>query len=209
MSEAAVYHTTPQMIRQAIDAMFEMDDYSLGGAVLELCRQAREAYAIVEPEQQISDAWPISALVWWAGPEIAARLIEKSGHDAQFLTGESHRSIRALKLQGKVSIRGLLDGVLMKTSPALALRTPCGITPDPFLLLCNDPSNGNPVAICLDRLAEPLPIRIVDGEPKYGYCGDMAYWACYDRRRPHSGSAKWAPKGHKAVTEDLAETPVA
>ncbi len=207
--------TTPAVIREIACDMYAMDDYTLGVELLNLARSARELYQVVEPNDQLADAWALSALVWWMAPEISARLIERSGYEAPLLDSELKPSIRALPLtatpkviRGKpqeISLRTFMDGVMRQVSPIMAIRRPSGVNPDPLLVLCAEPGAGNPATIALDRLGPPKPM-IVNGVKQYGYCARAVIGYAGDRVDVNTASPVWSPSLHnkkKQIDHDV------
>lgn len=182
-------------VAEEVARLFHLPDRFLGRAIVGAVRSARLArhdnfaHYRVPPELRYA-----AALVWDVGPEIARRLGE---NDIQ--AGEIRPQVRAVS---DANLRFWTWTCFQKTASAF-VEAETGRC-DAWRLLLNDPSDGNPLFVALDRIAPPENAH-----------DDICarYIAAMDRNRGGGdGRTMWTPDGGgriQLLSDQMASVPLA
>lgn len=162
-------------------ACYAADDIWLGRAILKLATDIRNAYPEEFPSGRPGDGYS-GALVWEIAPEIARRLGVLDfarGRQPYACQNESELGLRVLTCNAIFGSRRTLLGADGSREHPLA-----------WSLLQREPANGNPLAIGLDRVAQPtedpndqLARRIAEVSQTRGFPRQMAWSPAMDGSR--------------------------
>ncbi|MCV9963778.1 hypothetical protein OIU34_18030 [Pararhizobium sp. BT-229] len=169
-----------EWVAEEVERLFYLSDRFLGRAIIGAARAARsirgDGFAHHRVPRELRHA---AALVWDIGPEIARRLGETDIRPA-----EIRPQVRAVS---DANLRFWTWRCFQKTT--IAFLEPAADTGrhSAWKLLLNDPSDGNPLFVALDRLAPPQ-------NAQDDICA--RYIAARDRiRGSGDGRAMWSPGG--------------
>lgn len=186
-------------VDEEVTRLFHLSDRFLGRAIIGTARTARsfreDGFAHHAVPLQLRHA---AALVWDIGPEIARRLGE-----TDIRPGEIRTQVRAAS---DGDLRHWTWRCLQRTATIfIAPDSDHGGSFDAWKLLLNDPSNGNPLFVALDRLAPPE-------NTQDDICA--RYIAARDRSRGWgNGRTMWAPSEGtgriRLSAEEIASVPLA
>ena len=181
-------------VTDEVARLYHLPDRFLGRAIVGTVRSARLArydafsHHRVPPELRYA-----AALVWDVGPEIARRLGERD-----FRSGEIRPQVRGVS---DANLRFWTWTCFQKTASAFVGTETGGC--DVWRLLLNDPSDGNPLFVALDRIAPP--------ESEHDECA--RYIAARNRNRGWGdGRTMWSPDEGGRISlsaEQMARVPLA
>lgn len=167
-------------VAEEVERLFYLSDRFLGRAIIGAVRTARsirpDGFAHHRVPGELRHA---AALVWDIGPEIARRLGE-----TDIRPSEIRPQVRAVS---DVNLRFWTWRCFQKTAVAFLNADSDAERYSAWQLLLNDPSDGNPLFVALDRLAPPR-------NAQDDICA--RYIAARDRIRGWGdGRAMWSPAG--------------
>lgn len=182
-------------VTDEVARLYHLPDRFLGRAIVGAVRSARlarnDAFAHHRVPRELRHA---AALVWDIGPEIARRLGERD-----IRSGEIRPQVKAVS---DANLRFWTWTCFQKTASAFVESV--AVRSDAWRLLLNDPSEGNPLFVALDRIAPP--------ENAYDdICA--RYIAARDRNRGWGdGRTMWTPDEGGRIRlspEQMASVPLA
>jgi hypothetical protein len=180
-------------VADEIARLFHLPDRFLGRFIVGAARTARtaraartDAFAHHRVPRELRHA---AALVWDIGPEIARRLGE-----TDLRSGEVRPQVRAVS---DANLR-LWTWTCFRKTAATFVNSKTGCF-DAWRLLLNDPSDGNPLFVALDRLAPPenaqddICARYIAARDRNRGRGDArTMWSPDDGRRMRLSSSQMA-----------------